>query len=160
MSGSVLGWVHLAFSVAALATGLVVVARPKGTGPHRRAGLFYVGSMLGLNATALMIYQLFGRFGPFHVAALLSLATVSLGFIPARRRRPRGTWVEQHAYWMSWSYVGLLAAAASEATTRIPESSFLWMVVIATAVVIGSGALIINRRVPGILKVVGRPSAR
>ena len=40
----------------------------------------YVLSMLLLNITALMIYDLYGRFGPFHVASVISLATIGAGF--------------------------------------------------------------------------------
>jgi hypothetical protein len=39
--------------------------------------------MLFLNLTALSIYHLFGRFGPFHVASVISLATICAGFVPA-----------------------------------------------------------------------------
>lgn len=146
-----LGRVHLGLAIGALLLGLLVVIGPKGTRRHRKVGQGYVAAMIGLNVTALMIYRLFGHFGPFHVAAVISLLTVVAGFISARRRS-RDRWVEAHAYWMSWSYVGLLAAAVSEALTRIPESPFWWMVALATAAVIGAGALVIYRRVPRILR--------
>ena len=42
--------------------------------------------MVLLNATALAIYRLTGSVGPFHVAALLSAATVAGGLGPAVRR--------------------------------------------------------------------------
>ena len=96
--------------------------------------------------TALAIYRLFGGFGPFHVAALVSLVTVLMGTIPARRRQPRGKWLERHYYWMTWSYVGLLAAAGSEAVTRIPQTRFWWMVIAATLPVVAGGAWVIRRQ--------------
>lgn len=153
-----IGPIHVAFAIAALVIGLAVLLQPKGTGTHRLLGRGYAISMLGLNVTAFMLYRLFGYFGPFHVAALISLFTVIAGFVPARWRRPRGRWVEYHAYWMSWSYVGLLAAAASEATTRIPESPFWWMVVGSTLLVVFGGMSVINRRVPTVLKGFGGSS--
>ena len=52
--------------------------------------------MLLLNATALLIYNLFGHFGPFHIAALVSLCTVVAGLWSALRHRPG--WVTRHAY--------------------------------------------------------------
>ena len=57
-------------------------------------------------------------------------------------------WRPLHAYWMAWSYVGLLAAAASEVTTRVPEASFWWMVVGSSGAVILAGALVIRARMP------------
>jgi uncharacterized membrane protein len=80
-----MGFVHIALAVAALASGLAVALLPKGTRRHRLLGRVYVASMLGLNLTALAIYNLFGVFGPFHVAALISLATVAAGWVPALR---------------------------------------------------------------------------
>lgn len=86
----VTGAVHLLFAIAALASGLFIVLRRKGTRTHRRVGRVYALSMIGLNVTALMIYRLTGTFGPFHVAALVSLLTIVGGVLPALRRRPRG----------------------------------------------------------------------
>jgi uncharacterized membrane protein len=149
---NVLGLTHLAFALSAIAAGGAVVALPKGTPLHRRIGWVYVSCMVGLNATALMIYRLYGGFGPFHVAALLSLATIVAGTFAMLLRRPKRNWLDHHAYWMSWSYVGLLAAAASEVTTRVPDTPFWWMVFAATFVVIGAGMWVINSRVPGILE--------
>lgn len=102
--------------------------------------------MAGLNGTAFMIYRLFGTFGPFHMAALLSLVTVIMGTLPAWRRQPREKWLDRHYYWMTWSYVGLLAAAGSETATRLPESPFWWMVLLATAPIIAIGAWVIRRQ--------------
>ena len=124
----------------------------KGTGTHRLVGLIYAFCMFGLNGTAFLLYNLFGGFGPFHIAALLSLITMVFGVTHAVLRRPKGNWIEAHAYWMSWSYVGLLAAAASEITTRVPESSFWWMVVGSTLLVVAIGQQLIKRNVPRILK--------
>lgn len=148
-----LGWMHASFAVVALLAGAAVLLRPKGTAAHRRLGWVYVGSMLGLNITALLIYRLFGGFGPFHVAALLSLATVLGGMLPARRRRPG--WVVRHFWWMTYSYVGLLAAAAAEVFTRIPGTRFWWAVVLTSAAIIGLGAVLINRRAGKVLAPFG-----
>jgi hypothetical protein len=102
--------------------------------------------MVLLNVTALAIYRLTGAFGPFHVAAILSLASVTAGIIPAVRRKPAATWVERHYWWMTYSYLGLLAAAVAEVVTRVPGIDFWWTVVIASAAVFVVGAPIIRRR--------------
>jgi hypothetical protein len=112
--------------------------------------------MVLLNGTGLMIYDLYGRFGPFHVAALVSLATVVGGFIPAYLRQPRATWMHHHAAAMCWSYVGLVAAFVSEIATRVPGVRFGWAVVAATLGVVAVGAALIRMRVPRILREVGR----
>src|SRR5919108_5806657 len=118
------GLVHALFGVAALTLGLTLLLRRKGTRAHRRIGQGYVLSMVLLNTTALMIYDLYGRFGPFHVAALVSLATIGAGFIPVYLRRPPAAWMQLHATFMCWSYVGLLAAFVSEVAVRVPGIGF------------------------------------
>ena len=146
-----LGQVHFYLAVVALVSGGVVVALKKGDGIHRLVGFVYATSMHGLHGSALMIYNLTGSFGPFHILAIFSLATLLLGLLPVLLRRPKDTWIERHAVLMSWSYVGLLAAAAAETLTRVPTAPFWWAVVAASLLVIAIGARIINRTVPRIL---------
>jgi uncharacterized membrane protein len=124
-----LGLFHTATAVVALLAGAVTLLSRKGTRRHRQIGWLYVASMILLNASALFIYRLFGGFGPFHVGAILSLVTVAVGVtaaLGARRHRiardpvGRAHRIEQHYFWMSFSYVGLAAAAVAEAITRLP----------------------------------------
>jgi uncharacterized membrane protein len=115
-----LGAFHLALAVIALAAGPLIFVLEKGTRLHIVIGRTYVVSMVGLNLTAFFIYRLFGGFGPFHVFALMSLASVLAGFAAAYFKRPPKEWLRHHYRAMSWSYVGLLAAAAAEAVVRIP----------------------------------------
>src|SRR6476661_2846417 len=82
-----LGWTHTFAAITALVSGAGVLLTRKGTRRHRQLGWIYVVSMLLLNATALMIYRLFGRFGPFHVGAVFSLVTVIMGTLAALRAR-------------------------------------------------------------------------
>jgi uncharacterized membrane protein len=147
-----LGLVHTLFGLAALLAGGAVVIGRKGTRIHRRIGRGYLAAMLLLNVTALMIYDLYGRFGPFHAAALISLATVLAGIVPILRRRPQGTWMELHATFMSWSYVGLIAAFIAEIATHVPGVRFGWGVAVATIAAVGVGAALIHGRVPRILR--------
>ena len=152
------GLIHVFFGLAAMALGLLVVIGTKGTRRHRLIGRGYVAAMILLNATALMIYDLSGRFGPFHVAALISLATLSAGFVPAFLRRPRVGWMPLHGTFMSWSYVGLLAAFLSEVATRVPGMDFGVGVIAATVIVVAGGVVLIHTRVPKILKRLARPA--
>lgn len=145
-----LGTVHAALGLLAMTLGLFVVAMRKGTATHRRLGLFYAVAMVLLNATALMIYDLFGRFGPFHVLALVSLGTITVGVVPVWIRRPRG-WLDLHAHLMSWSYAGLIAAFFAEIGVRLHGVGFTTGVVVPTVVVIVVAALLIHRRIPGLI---------
>lgn len=112
------GTAHLLAAGAALGAGTAVAVAPKGTVRHRALGRVYLGAMVALNASALLIYDLTGRPNLFHAFAVLSLCSVVAGYAVARRRGPG--WREAHATWMLWSYVGLLCATTSELAVRLP----------------------------------------
>ena len=114
------GSVHVAFSVSAIISGAIVLFANKGTVFHRWMGRVYVVGMLGLNVTALMIYRLFGGFGPFHVLALLSLGSIAAGIIPVWMRRPKDRWLQRHYQFITGSYLGLIAALVAEIVVRVP----------------------------------------
>lgn len=102
---------HTALGGMALVTGAVVLARRKGDGPHRAVGRVYAGAMVGLCVLSVGLRDttpLWAGYGPFHVAAAVSLTTVVAGVVVAWRRRPG--WLEGHYMWMAWSYVGLVMA--------------------------------------------------
>ena len=161
-----LGITHTIFGLVALVSGLVVFLTRKGTGNHRTVGYVYVGSMLALNGGAFLIYRLYGRFGPFHVAAVISLATLAAGFVPLLLRRPAGRWLSYHYGFMSWSYVGLLAAAVAEVAVRVPgvrpssPAAFLGLVLGATILVMVGGGVLIGRLEERVVHSVGGPARR
>ena len=163
-----LGLTHTAAALLALGSGAAVLVMRKGTTRHRQVGWVYVSSMLALNGTALFIFRLFGGVGPFHVFAIFSLITVILavraGANAGRHRRARqmaerARAVEQHFAWMTWSYVGLAAAAVSEVATRVPAfrpgpgqgATFGLVVGVATLLVVGVGSQMIRRRKAALL---------
>lgn len=115
---SPLGMAHIIFALAAMTCGAVVLLRRKGTLWHKRLGYLYAFCMAGLNITALMIYRLFHRPGPFHALAVVSFGTLIAGLLPAWRRR--AGWLERHYRMMAWSYVGLCAAFLAEIVVRLP----------------------------------------
>ena len=158
-----LGWTHTVAALTALVAGAAVLLTRKGTRRHRQLGWAYVVSMLLLNGAALLIYRLSGRFGPFHVGAVFSFVTVvagtaaALGARRARARRnavERARSLERHYQWMTWSYVGLAAAAVSEIATRMPAlrprpgqgMAFGITVAVVSLLVVGVGAQLIRRR--------------
>lgn len=158
---SELGLVHLVFALVALAFGAWVLVMPKGTRWHRTVGHLYVGSMLGLNITALFIYRMTGSFGIFHAFAVVALFTLGMAMWTVLARRPAKGWIEAHGTWMAWSYVGLLAAAVSETATRflmpilaprLGETAMVafWTLVgVSTFAVVFAGGRIIKHRLPG-----------
>jgi len=156
-----IGWLHFASALTALATGAWVLVRRKGTTVHRRVGWTYAVSMLVLNVTALLIYRLTGTFGPFHVAAFVSLGTLVAGIVPAWTRRPVGKWLEYHYFFMSYSYLGLVAAAIAETTSRVPAiqtfaggptPGFWITVALVSVAVMAVGGRIVRRRVEHTLR--------
>lgn len=115
---SEMGTIHLVCSFLAILTGAWVMWIPKGTRWHRTIGHAYGWFMVGLLVSAFLIYDLTGSFGPFHFAAIMSSVTLFGGMFTVLARRPRKKWVREHAIWMSWSYIGLMAAFAAESLTR------------------------------------------
>ena len=151
---STLGWIHTIFGMVALLAGTAVILTKKGTRGHRTLGHVYLTNMIALNVSALFIYELYGRFGPFHWMALTSLLTLIAGMVPVFTRRPKVGWLQLHAAFINGSYVGLVAAFAAEITSRIPgtEAHFGPVVGITTVVVIGIGAILIHRNLPQSLR--------
>lgn len=144
-----LGLAHLIIALFAIGFGTVVILSKKGTRKHRWFGRAYVGSMVAVNVSALAIYELFGGFGMFHWLALFSLLSVLAGYFPARSRRPG--WKIQHAYFMSGSYVGLIAALSAEILTRTPWLPFMGAVAVASISVTILGVVVMFRYIPRLL---------
>jgi uncharacterized membrane protein len=150
-----LGLLHLSASIVALLTGAVVLLRRKGNATHRRIGWVYVVSMVAMNVTALMIYRLTRSFGPFHIAAMVSLGSLMAGIIPAWRRLPKNGWLDRHYSFMCYSYLGLTAAAVAEIASRVPAvqafgggptPAFWSAVAVASFVVFAVGIVLIQTR--------------
>ncbi len=150
MAYSTLSLVHIGAAVIAIVTGCLVLLRVKGTRLHRRMGLGYVVAMVILNVTSFFIFSLTGEASLFHSLAVFSLLTVIAGYTAAILRRPQGGWLEMHFQLMTWSYIGLLAAAAAEAAVRIPETRFWRTVAGATFSVLAVGAILFARQQPGL----------
>jgi uncharacterized membrane protein len=159
-----LGVFHLSTALLSLGAGaIVLLTGPKGGRTHKRLGWLYLGSMLALNGSALLIYRLFRGFGPFHVAAIVSLVSIVFGglfAIAARRARRAGEhdkrrrFIEAHYRSISWSYIGLVAALISESATRLdiarpaamPGLAFGIAVALATVSVVAVGAFLVRSR--------------
>lgn len=156
------GVVHLITSFVAIGSGGWVMLIPKGTRWHRTLGHVYAMSMIGVIASALAIYDLTGSFGPFHVAAIVGAVTLAGGLFSVLARRPKKEWITAHAIWMSWSYIGLMAAFVAETATRfvMPQlrpyletnaqawGAFWTSVGVASFAVVGVGWWLVKTRLP------------
>lgn len=141
-----LSWLHIGAALTAMVLGILVLCMRKGTLRHRRMGYGYLTCMLAVNASAFCLYKLFGFFGPFHVAAVVSLLTVLAGMRVALRRDRTPGWLVTHLTYMYWSVIGLYAAFFSEVMVRLPiPGRFMWLVGGATAATILFGALMQGR---------------
>lgn len=149
LQSHLLGLVHVLTAVTSIIFGTAVLFNRKGTRAHRLLGRGYVLAMLAMNSTALLDYELFGRFGPFHWTALASLATLLGGYLSVRRRS--AGWQVRHAYLMATSYAGLMAAAVAEVASRVPGWSFGPSVIISSAAVLVAGFWIMFRTIPRIV---------
>jgi hypothetical protein len=102
--------------------------------------------MLLVCGSALGIYRLTGKFGIFHVSALVGLLTLAGGMIPmwlpAVKREKKAV----HVWFMYYSVLGLYAAFASELSVRIPDQPFFAMVGIATGVIFLFGTIFILKK--------------
>jgi Predicted membrane protein (DUF2306) len=151
MFHTTIGLVHLISALLAMVAGGVVLLNTKAGTFHKRAGYVYVVLMLVLNGTAFQIYQLFGRFGPFHWLALVSLTSVLGGMLPVLFRRYVRDWLDWH-YFMNWSVVGLYAAFWAETLTRtLPMRQFWGIVVVATGLTGFIGSRLIRRHAARLL---------
>ncbi len=148
-----LSFTHIINAILAMLFGAMIFLNIKGTRWHKILGYGYVISMAVLNISAMFIYKLFGHFGPFHAAALVSFITLVAGYIPVYRRKANKGWLSLHYYLMCWCYAGLIAAAASEGLTRIPSAPFAPAVLAASlAIFILSGWLIHSRNPSDLLR--------
>lgn len=108
---------HALVAMAGLALGVGLLATRKGSTLHRRLGRGFVAAMLMTNGTALLSYE-DGRLSLFHGLALVSLACLASGLWALRRRGTLGGRID-HATWMSWTFVGLVAAGAGQAAVLL-----------------------------------------
>jgi uncharacterized membrane protein len=146
-----MGTVHVFFAIAALIIGAIVARRPKGGRRHRNLGYFYAVSLLLLNFSALSVYEDSAGVGPFHILAIVSLVTLIGGIIPAFLRRPVSWWLDLHAYFMSWSYVGLVAAGVAQIATMSFSLPGVVAVGLPLILIVIIGGILIHTRVPKIL---------
>jgi uncharacterized membrane protein len=139
-----LGWFHLIAALLGMLSGAFVLFKPKGTKLHKNIGYVYLASIISVCGSALLIYNLTGYFGIFHLLALVALATLVAGMIPLLIKNK--SYRVFHLWFMYYSVVGLYAAFASELSVRIPERPFYTLVGIATGMIFVAGSIFIVKK--------------
>lgn len=119
---SILGWIHTLACLVALPTGLAVLAMTKGGARHRRIGLWYFYAMVAANITALGIYTGIAGIEPgfnrFHWMAAMTLASLAIAYVGARRQR-EALWAYLHPVGMVVSYYFLIGGLVNEVFSRV-----------------------------------------
>jgi len=84
--------VHAFAAMAAFALGVVQLAAPKGTLPHRTLGWIWVALMALVAGSSFWIHQLrvVGPWSPIHLLSIFSAVMLVLGVWYARRHNVRG----------------------------------------------------------------------
>jgi uncharacterized membrane protein len=146
------GAIHTALAMSGIIVGLIQFLRPKRGPTHRARGYAFVYAMLIADGTAMLVFQFTGKFNIFHVGAIVNLVCVVAAVIPILRTPRPSNWKMQHYYWMSWSYVGLMAAAVTELvvrTSHLATKQQAWTATAATSVIVTAvGYVLINRYRP------------
>ena len=83
--------VHALAAMAAFALGVVQLAAPKGTLPHRTVGWIWVSLMAIVAASSLWIHEirLFGPWSPIHLLSIYVLIMLPIAVAAARRHNVR-----------------------------------------------------------------------
>ncbi len=81
--------IHAVAAMAAFGLGVIQLAAPKGTLPHRALGWIWGGLMLSFAVSSFWIHQirLLGPWSPIHLLSILVLVAVPLAVWSAHRHR-------------------------------------------------------------------------
>lgn len=136
---------HVMAAVTALVVGAVVLALPKGVGRHRPVGSTYVVCLVFVDVAALSVHRE-ATFGVFHALAVISLLTIAAGVLPLLLGSRSPLAVNMHAYCMTWSYAGLVAAGCGQLTASTASDIGAWTTpTVICSVLVVSGLLIFSR---------------
>jgi len=115
---SSVGAIHFVCSVVAMLSGMFVLLYTKGTAFHRKIGYVFVTALIGVNISALFIYDFNdGSISVFHFLIPVSLFFLSFGIIPMIGKRKTSA-ASRHIIGMNGAVLGLWAAGATEYFVR------------------------------------------
>ena len=99
---------HAFAAITAFVLGVVQLAAPKGTLPHRTLGWIWVGLMATVAISSFWIHQarIIGPWSPIHLLSIFTLVILPLGVWRAHRHR-----VKDHRRIMIFIFTGALVIA-------------------------------------------------
>src|SRR5437870_4081987 len=102
--------IHAFVAMGAFALGVVQLAAPKGTLPHRTIGWIWVALMAVIALSSFLIHgiKMVGPFSPIHLLSIFTLVMLPLAVLHARRHR-----VMAHRKAMISIFVGALIIAGA-----------------------------------------------
>lgn len=100
--------IHAFAAMTAFTLGVVQLAAPKGTLPHRTLGWIWVTLMLVVSVSAFFIHQLrlWGPWSPIHLLAIFTLIMLPIAVLAAHRHE-----VKRHRNAMIGLFAGALLIA-------------------------------------------------
>jgi len=142
---------HIAAAVSALLAGAAVLLWPKGTRTHRKIGTVYVLALVLVDVAALSLHRE-ATFGVFHGLALASLVTIAVGLSPMLRGKRSEPVIATHAFCMTWSYAGLVAAGCGQLAVAVGQDLSEWVVPVVIGTILTMSGVLIFGRVPATLR--------
>ena len=139
---------HVVAAVCALFVGAAVLLMPKGT--HRVIGSVYVLALVLVNVAALSLHRE-STFGVFHALAVASLVTIAVGLSPLLLGKRSPPVIATHAYCLSWSYAGLVAAGCGQLVVAVGHGDEGWPAPVVIGTVLSISGVVIFGRVPSTL---------
>jgi uncharacterized membrane protein len=102
--------VHAFAAMTAFALGIVQLAAPKGTLPHRTIGWIWVILLALIALSSFFIHEirLIGPFSPIHLLSIFTLVMLPLAVAHARRHE-----VQRHRRAMIGIFIGALVVAGA-----------------------------------------------
>src|SRR6266850_2090131 len=101
---------HAFAAMTAFGLGVVQLAAPKGTLPHRTIGWIWVALMTTIAISSFWIhgYRLIGPFSPIHLLSIFTLVTLPFAVLAAHRHK-----VDRHRKAMISIFLGALVIAGA-----------------------------------------------
>ena len=101
---------HAFFAMTAFVLGVVQLAAPKGTLPHRTVGWVWAVLLATIAVSSFFIHKLriWGPFSPIHLLSIFTLVMLPLGIWRAHRHQ-----VKHHRYTMLGLFFGALVIAGA-----------------------------------------------
>jgi len=138
---------HVLAVLLALTAGAAVLVLPKGKHTHRVIGTIYVLALVLGNVAALSLHRE-NAFGVFHALAVVSLVTIAVALSPLLLGKRSPMVIANHAYCMTWSYAGLVAAGCGQLAAATGQDVGAWVVPVAIGTVLSISGVVIFGKVP------------